>query len=475
MNLQKIRIVNYRSLGDFTFEINNLNDGSAAFGLIGVNEAGKSSILTAIALKDGLQNAEGERLPLAKDFSDKNFSIIIDYYYSLTNEEIEEIKNQLNESSSENEPIEVDFQHLIFRTYFNIDAPSTAIFKLKIPECKNKNIRESIEKKLLEHIKSKIQKTVFWTAEKRYLISAPISLSDFASNPEIVSIPLKNSFLLAGISDIPAAINKLTGDSTEVEYLEEILGEAVTKHISNRWPGHPIKITFSIVDGKINFHVRDTKVKVKSKAKTADQRSDGFRQFISFLLTVSAENINKELSDTILLLDEPETHLHPKAQENLLDELIKIASLESRNIVLFATHSIFMIDKSNLSRNFKISKENALSGRTQFNEKGTTYSGVTYEVFGIASSDYHNELYSQLHARYQDADTTDTEREKIKNFDDNYFSVEKQLKKDRPWKGNPNSCTLPTYIRNCIHHSDNGDKFTLAELEESIEVMLKCI
>lgn len=470
MIFKKVRIRNYRSLEDFTIEINPLIDHSSAFGLIGVNEAGKSSILTALALKSGIKNSEGEDLPLAKDFNKKESAIQIDYTYLLSDSEIVEVKEILNAEITEGESVVVDFMNVVFKVYFNPGTPSTPGFLLQISEIKDKEKRPVIEKKLLEYVKEKAQKSVFWTAEKRYLISAPVSLSEFASSPDSVSVPLKNSFLLAGITDIPAAINKLTGDSTEVEYLEELLGEAVTKHITNRWPGHPIQITFSIVDGKIHFHVRDTKV--KAKAKTADQRSDGFKQFVSFLLTVSAENINEELSNTLLLLDEPETHLHPKAQENLLAELVKISSRGNNNVVIFATHSVFMIDKDNLSRNYKVFKEKAVTDKSQFNEKTSTYSGATYEVFGIASSDYHNELYSHLHAKYQDEDTDDEEREKIKIFDEGYFIASKQLKKDKPWKGNKNSCTLPTYIRNCIHHSDNGDTFSTIELEESIKLMI---
>jgi AAA15 family ATPase/GTPase len=469
MILEKVRIRNYRSLEDFEFKIESLSDNSSSFGLIGVNEAGKSSILTALALKDGVVNSSGERLPLIKDFNNKESAIQIDYYYELTKPELDKAKLLLNEGVTEEEKVEIDFSRFMVKTFFNPSAPSTAGYQLKIHEIKDRTKAEVIEKKLLDFAKSTMQVSVFWTAESRFLISAPIPLGDFAANPEAVSIPLKNSFFLAGIDNIEAAINKLIGDSTEVEYLQEQLGEAVTKHISSRWPGHPIKITFTITDGKINFHVRDTKT--KAKAKTADQRSDGFKQFVSFLLTISAQNINKELSDTILLLDEPETHLHPKAQENLLQELIKISNKDNNNIVMFATHSIFMIDRGDLSRNYEIFKERAVTDKKRFDKKTSTYSSVTYEVFEIVSTDYHNELYSQLHARYQDADPADSNREGVKNFDNNYFHAEKKIPKNKPWKKKANECTLPTYIRNCIHHSDNGDAYTPEELKESIERM----
>jgi predicted ATP-dependent endonuclease of OLD family len=188
------------------------------------------------------------------------------------------------------------------------------------------------------------------------MIPITLNLAQFAVTPDTISIPLKNCFALAGIVGADAIKRKVAviAESTEREQLENELGESVTVHINTAWPKHPIKITFSISDGLINFHVHD--LNTKGKAKTADQRSDGFRQFVSFLLTISAQNRNDELSNSILLLDEPETHLHPQAQEDLLRELVKITQNKRNNIVFFATHSNHMIDKGDLSRNYKVFK-----------------------------------------------------------------------------------------------------------------------
>jgi predicted ATP-dependent endonuclease of OLD family len=44
------------------------------------------------------------------------------------------------------------------------------------------------------------------------------------------------------------------------------------------------------------------------------------------------ETLNK-----VILLDEPETHLHPSGQKYLRNELLKISE---NNLVIYATHSI---------------------------------------------------------------------------------------------------------------------------------------
>lgn len=313
------------------------------------------------------------------------------------------------------------------------------------------------------------QKAIFWTAASNYLIDKPIELTGFAASPATVSIPLRNCFLLAGIDDIAARIASLEDDSTEIELLSRELGGKVTEHLSQAWPNHPVEITFLISGNILNFHVRD--LGTQGKAKTADQRSDGFRQFVSFLLTVSAQNKNEELAKTILLLDEPEIHLHPLAQEYLLRELVELTFNDRGNAVLFATHSNYLIDKGDLSRNFRVLKDGDESKLKEFDKKSSSYASVSYEVFSIPSTDYHNELYGILHERFQNEDTNDESRERIKVFDEAVFHKKHGQKRAYALRGKPKEATLPTYVRNCIHHPEGGHKYSNEELRSSIEFM----
>lgn len=470
MELKSIKVSNYRSIEEISFDINSLGDKTFTYGLIGVNEVGKSTILKALALKDGIKDEKGNILPLKKDFKDKLQPIEIEYIYILDKDERIKCKELLNTQATPVEIEEVKLKNIKLDFVFNFANPSVPETKLNILDISDDSENKvAIQDLIKQTILDNAHKAIFWMAEDRYLISQPINLAQFASNPSTVSIPLKNCFTLAGILDIAIKINSLAGDSTEVEQLEKELGEKVTEHINNIWPKHPIIITFKIGEGLINFHVKD--LDAVGKAKTADQRSDGFKQFVSFLLTVSAQSKNDELSNSILLLDEPETHLHPQAQEDLLKELIKITDNKRNNIVFFATHSNYMIDKEDLSRNYKIKKEGDKTSKEQFDKKNSTYASVTYEVFDIPSTDYHNELYSKLHEIYQETDLSDEKRCGILNFDTSFLANDKKLKKDKPWKGKANLATLPTYIRNCIHHSDNGDKYKVDELRKSTELL----
>ncbi|TSC70336.1 MAG: hypothetical protein CEO12_439 [Parcubacteria group bacterium Gr01-1014_46] len=471
MKLKSIKIKNYRSVEEISFETTALSDGTFTYGLIGVNEAGKSTILKALALKDGLKNAKGEKLPLAKDFRDKNESIEIEYLYNLEKVDVDDIRNHLKTDPPLADD-DIDFSSVKYTASFEYDKPGQTFESLEITNLDESNpSKDAVEEKLRSLISKKTHQAIFWTAEDRYLISQPINLAQFSENPDDISLPLKNCFALAGISGKTAIKEKigLISESTEREQLEDTLSKKVSKHINNAWPKHKIKITFNISDGLINFHVHD--LKTTSKAKTADQRSDGFGQFVSFLLTISAQNKNDELSNTILLLDEPETHLHPQAQEDLLKELITITANKRNNIAFFATHSNYMIDKKDLSRNYKISKDGHGTEREQFDRKVSTYASVTYEVFEISSGDYHNQLYDLLREQYAKSVNKDPDEVGVKEFDVAFFQHVKSLKLEYPYKGKSNTTTLPTYVRNAIHYPENQSEEFEDKLKESIELL----
>lgn len=464
MTLRRISISNYRSIHWANVDCAPSLDGSTTLGLIGLNEAGKSSVLKAIASLNGAVEVT------AKDFRDKASSSSVYLEYELEEEEAEKIWMQVSATKPDVQP--EHFEPRRFKFCASVDFAGLAKSYWIALIYRKIKAEKPVEWVRVDALPAKVTQTpIFWTAEDNYLIAKPIDLAQFAANPVSVSIPLRNCFLLAGIEDIPERIALMQGDSTEIELLCRELGETVTKHIQQVWPKHPVEISFLITNNQLHFHVRDKGT--PGKAKTADQRSDGFRQFVSFLLTVSAENRNEELSNSILLLDEPETHLHPMAQEYLLNELVQITKNDRNNVVIFATHSNYMIDKADLSRNFRVIKQGDETKLERLDQKSATYASVSYEVFGIASSDYHNELYGVLHERFQDEDLKDERREFVKVFDDAFLHKRLGQKKNKPWKGRSNEVTLPTYIRNAIHHPEAGVRIAESELRTSIDLMRK--
>lgn len=468
MKLESITLKNYRSVKSVSFHFNQIKDKSFAYGLIGENEAGKSSILKGIAIKD-LNNGI---IVTNKDFTDKDEYIDIRFEYILDNREIDIVKDLIKKNFRDEETNVSKINNLTVE-FSKKEGNLPVEFYLEF--CNDNDDIDhyliEINSELYNYIQNNFHKTIFWSYDDKFLISKEILLSNFFSNPLEVSVPLTNCFLLAGytLEDFPKILQNIISDSTEREDVREKLGESVTKHIKRVWKNHDIKISFDLTSDKLNFHVKD--LKSNGKSKTAEQRSDGFKRFISFLLTISAQHKNSQLKNTILLIDEPETHLHPKAQEFFLNELIEI-SKSNNNIVLFATHSNYFIDKEHLERNFKVSKNGDFTELSKFDEKKSSYASVNYDVFNIISTDYHNELYGKA----QD----------ISGIDDNkiFDKKIKEIVKRTPIKknyvhtnGSQFDLSLPTYIRHQIHHPENNlnPKFKENDLNESIEILKELV
>ncbi len=91
------------------------------------------------------------------------------------------------------------------------------------------------------------------------------------------------------------------------------------------------------------------------------------------------------LTNTLILLDEPEISLHPSGARYLRDELIKISK---SNTVVYSTHSIFMIDKRQIDRHLLVSKQKeqtqlqvANPEDSAFSEEEVVYGALQYSLF----------------------------------------------------------------------------------------------
>lgn len=474
MKLEKIKIENYKSIESLEFEIKEIN-GSYTYSLLGINESGKSSFLNAISL------ISTNNLNYHLDYFDPLSPVVLKLFYCLTESEIKIINKDITDYEKfdkkitdsiniNNIEIEYSFEpndsvELTKSVLFNFSQSIFPDYTLKAGELFKKTQTEAdledfdltlyFETHYSDYFLERVHHTVFWKSSRQYLLLDDIDLNEFSKSPKEISIPLFNCFLLSGISEskINFEISKLN-TLVAINSLQSKLSELTTKHINKVWPEHPISISFQINNNKISLLIEDNDVKFQPK--TTGQRSDGFKQFISFLLTVSAENYNKKLNNTILLIDEPETHLHPPAQINLLEELIKITQNMNNNILFFATHSNYLIDKVNLDRNYKVIKEeNKKTSINKIERKTSTYSEVNYEIFGILNNDYHNELYGFIESE---------DKSKLGGLKKSKKWIDSRDKKEK-------DVSLSEYIRHSIHHPENilNKKFTESDLKTSIK------
>ncbi len=475
MILSSFILENYRSIERVEFKISEI-DNSKTYGLLGINESGKSSFLKGLSLIDK------KDLKYNQDFYDDKNPVVVKLKYHLLSHELEEIKSELSSEVEEELLNDLNITEIEIEINYSADVNLNKIiteniqFKkdtfedytilankiIKIQPDQNDQEPFSFSDFFLKQkpnfFYERSHNVIFWKSSPEYLFLDEIDLNLFLRDPEKTSIPLFNCFLLSGIEkDKIANVISTLNSASAISNLQARLGDTITQYVNLVWPEHPVSFRFIISANKISLLVDDNDVLYQSK--TTSQRSDGFKQFVSFLLTVSAERKSQKLDNTILLIDEPETHLHPPAQINLLKELINITK-NTNNICFFATHSNYLIDKQYLSRNYKIKKENNKTTKIeQIPDKLTTFSEVNFDVFNILTTDYHNELYGYIFLE----DSKELNKlAKTKKWEDSRNNIVKDV-------------SLSEYIRHSIHHPENKLNviYTIDELRESIMALRK--
>lgn len=87
-----------------------------------------------------------------------------------------------------------------------------------------------------------------------------------------------------------------------------------------------------------------------------DTISSGEREIINFIFGMFLEQLN----DSIIIIDEPELHLHPNWQKKLI-EVLKEETKENNIQIMFVTHSSSFISYNILNNIFRVYKENGYS------------------------------------------------------------------------------------------------------------------
>lgn len=378
MKLDRVEIKNFRSIKDLEIQFDN-----SCKILIGKNEAGKSNILKAIAAVFNQYKVSDK--DMRKEFSDEN---IEEYYvravFTLENDDfskIIEITNQdlLDLIVFKNGRTILEY----LKTYFSEVILRISIENNAIPQLSywaSKNTEFELENKIyFDNMKYNIEtrgtlkeiKTIFFeTIEKLFQknpfqchyfqnniqqIPSTIIIDEFLSNPkdEKFSI-IQDAFKLISNGTIRETFNASKSKDGDYINLLNRVSSQLTNTFRNIWK--------DFNDTKIEFIESGPQIKIKISNKSKfsyEDRSDGFRKFLTILLRLSLKNNIGQLSNKdIILLDEPDQSLYPSSARYLRDELLKIA--ENSNIV-YSTHSQYMIDQNCIERHLIVEKKDDIT------------------------------------------------------------------------------------------------------------------
>ncbi|MEW8683706.1 MAG: AAA family ATPase [Candidatus Thiodiazotropha endolucinida] len=158
----------------------------------------------------------------------------------------------------------------------------------------------------------------------------------------------------------PEELNELLSQK-EQETRNQLANRAsavVTSEIRRLWKDRTLKIRFNLDAEHFDTLVSDPNA-IYDVEVNLDERSRGFKWFISFYVTFSADTQGGHAEEAILLLDEPGLYLHAKSQSDLLTHLEK----DFKNQIIYTTHSPFMVPTHNLDsvRTVKIIEINGTS------------------------------------------------------------------------------------------------------------------
>ncbi|MCK4730145.1 MAG: AAA family ATPase [Candidatus Aenigmarchaeota archaeon] len=438
MELKKIRIENYKSIDKLEFDIKK-HSNSHTITFVGINEVGKSNILEAMSF---LETPKGnfDFLELANQNNDS--AKYIDIYFEMIPDKkelyMDIIRQRINVKEGITQKIfrekfikEIDIIKIEKNVYlkrgeenfqeeYSLDIKNLKLDYLKfkktsetvtvgrnnkkinkyeimewneIPEIEKEkfnelnleNFKEILVDVLKEYFKKYENRVSFWKPDEKYLITSVVDMTSFKENLN-ENIPLRNIFYLAGYKnkdEIKTKIEEIEKNDTQLRRLEKQLSQKSTAYLNSVWADHKVKIDFRITEQL------KCKVKIQDKGKNNEDnffgmqnRSDGFKQFASLIFTLSIENNKGELKNRLILVDEPENHLHPSGVRDMRNELINIGK---NNYVFLATHSNFMIDNKKMERNIIINKD---SNNNTFKKEIKDYNDIVddeilRDAFGI--------------------------------------------------------------------------------------------
>jgi|GEM_PF-424760 hypothetical protein len=268
--------------------------------------------------------------------------------------------------------------------------------------------------------------------------------------------------------------------------LQKILEDTehkVTKILDEQYGEGEVKFDFELPEIDSFFKNGVVLVSDNGIATPVCQKGTGMQRALALSLIQLYADINNKSEDSvekpvIFCIDEPETFLHPNAQNKLMKSFNK---LSQKSQILITTHSPYLLkafyevnqssdnkpslkNKLNIFSKEEASKENANSEErySGFNKKemlnvsgeySPTWGEINYYAFDMPSVEYHIELFDSLYkkvigdvpGKIHIFDEWLSKQEPENSTDDNHFNSVKEeyCKRDK---------SMSTYIRNYIDH-----------------------
>lgn len=456
MFLKELKINNFRAFKN-NFQINNFNipnnndEGSGITIIVGENGCGKTTILDAIALTMLDYKADNIK---AKDFNDTSQEINISFNATSNFE----VKGLYPNSKFESLGFifKASFRKRSQGNYYHSPIVTDLQYIPKKPEDFKKgapDLRVSVNN---PYYGKRYNETDLILIDKNRLYQSKSGTFNDTKFDRIMN-------------DFNFQYNKSTNSIID---LNNDLNLKVKKDkISNTNLENTIKEFFNISNEKVqldflnNYNPYENAKFVVKKNNNLQipisELGSGYEMIFSLIYSYYMSIQNTK--DFIILIDEPELHLHPKLQQKFVDFLIKI----SKNTqIIITTHSPLLVKQFSYNKFIKTVIIDNTQNIKEIGDRKLPYISVNetnFLAFDLATEEYHNELYEEL--MY-------VNKEKfILDFDKDFLVNVKGEIADSPYKNQPNRVTKHTFIRNQIHHRKDNGAVSYDELEKSIKIL----
>lgn len=237
-------------------------------------------------------------------------------------------------------------------------------------------------------------------------------------------------------------------------------------------------VDLSFIDGGAPFDTAFLSQKLEKLDVPVSNLGSGVEMIISLLFLETLASLSKE--KIIILIDEPELHLHPHLQEKLVQYLTEFSKI---NQVLISTHSPYFFKNCLKNPQIELLITKNDSGTITVENTGSqfglfpwspSWGEINYSAYDLPTVEFHNELYGHLQETQQKYTIEQMET----------YLTSKSIAKTKKWAKIVNGqaqqsedVTLMTFIRNAIHHPENtvNGSYSAQELKDSIVNMIKLI
>lgn len=367
MKFVKFEITGYRAIDKITVDLNH-----QIIPIIGVNEAGKTSILQAILSFDKNQDKinNGNHLQYENRYAGINKqSCTINSHVLFNNNDFNNLYKYLKVKSDNSvfdilKKVKKNKEPIIIS---RILSQETRPYKLIYPDIDDEKLKTKIINYTLRYhpfilyfddFTDRVPTEILFS--KEYKNSGKIP---GRRNTEWLFI-IEEIFNRAGAESLSEnteekilqTFMKLDEKDKRDDFLSDIT-DVLEKEIIQEWKEMKkrglnkfaddlddleLEIEYDENRYTFSFKVRDKSFKNKQRTFNISQRSKGFQWFFNYMVKLKFNPKYKDdATNSIYLLDEPGSYLHSSAQQELLKNLEKVSR---KNNIIYCTHSHYLLD-----------------------------------------------------------------------------------------------------------------------------------